>query len=437
MTISKSRLLALCEDAFVIGALFLLAKAGLAFFAGPDATIDQEEGSRGFQLLAALTYAVSGILVSVRHRKVIAVGRDNLPVILLVIIIVASTGWSVNSAVTLRRSIALLGTTLFALYLVVRYQPYELIRIVALALGIMAVASMLAVIVTPDLAIHQDRHVGAWRGVFSHKNAFGRFMTLGVLANALLATKQSRFRVLYITTALLCLGLVGMSQSRTAWVVTLALGVAFLIFRAFQARLVFAIPLIGFIIALSSAIVIVIASNLQDILFLLGRDMSLTGRVPLWTASLQDIMSRPWLGHGYRAYWLGERSASVDALFAAGWIQSPSHGHNAFLDLCLEIGLIGFGVFVVIVVMCSYRSLTYLRHSRAAIATWPPLLLTYLFVFALPGGELVSQNSIAWVLMVALSAHSKVLIENPFRRRSKPLQHGPIGYPAQPLPAEQ
>lgn len=409
MTISRQRLLEHCEDAFVIGVLLLLAKAGLAFFLGPDATIDQEEGSRGFQTLAALAYAISGVLVVVRHRRVIAVCRDNLPIVLLVIVIVASTGWSVDPGVTMRRSIALVGTTLFALNIVVRYRPYDFMRVLAISLAVIAVASVVAVIVAPDLAIHQDRHLGAWRGVFLHKNAFGRFMTLGAALNALVGTKTARFRSFHLIASLLCLALVILSQSRTAWVVTVVLVASYGVFRAFQARLVFAIPLLSLIGTLVGAAAIYVYANLQGILFALGRDMSLSGRVPLWTASVQDVLNRPWLGHGYRAYWLGERSASVDALIAAGWIQSPSHGHNAFLDICLEIGFVGFGIFVVAGLVCAYRSLSYLRRNRSPIATWSPLLLTYLIVFALPGGELVSQNSIAWVLLVVLSAHSGML----------------------------
>ena len=69
-----------------------------------------------------------------------------------------------------------------------------------------------------------------------------------------------------------------------------------------------------------------------------GDDVSsLTGRLPLWEELLSWINKRPFLGYGYMAFWDADRVEKLSEMFK--W-EIP-HGHNMYLDITLDIGIIG------------------------------------------------------------------------------------------------
>src|SRR5690606_33579004 len=128
-----------------------------------------------------------------------------------------------------------------------------------------------------------------------------------------------------------------MSESRTAWVVTAVVLSTWPVLFVARAPLYARLGLSILCVAFGLLVLVAIAQYYSTILEALGRDASLTGRIPLWIAAISDGLSRPWLGVGYRAYWLGAGGESVSALVRAGWVALPSHGHNAFLDIWLEL----------------------------------------------------------------------------------------------------
>jgi len=44
----------------------------------------------------------------------------------------------------------------------------------------------------------------------------------------------------------------------------------------------------------------------------LGRDVTLTGRTSIWAVVLDKISKHPWLGYGYKGFWLGMEGESAD-----------------------------------------------------------------------------------------------------------------------------
>lgn len=69
---------------------------------------------------------------------------------------------------------------------------------------------------------------------------------------------------------------------------------------------------------------------------------SLTGRLPLWEELLKAAHRRPWLGYGYGGFWNAENTLKYSEIFA--W--HIPHGHNAYLDMVLSIGVVGLGLYL-------------------------------------------------------------------------------------------
>ncbi|WP_049558612.1 O-antigen ligase family protein, partial [Limnoraphis robusta] len=76
-----------------------------------------------------------------------------------------------------------------------------------------------------------------------------------------------------------------------------------------------------------------------ELLGLIGKDPSLTGRTDLWAWAREMIDKRPWLGYGYTAFWQGLDGGSAYIIRAARW--PVPYSHNGILDLWLDIGLLG------------------------------------------------------------------------------------------------
>ncbi|MEQ8846250.1 O-antigen ligase family protein [Botrimarina sp.] len=82
---------------------------------------------------------------------------------------------------------------------------------------------------------------------------------------------------------------------------------------------------------------------------LLGRTEqagTLTGRVPLWEELLSIAERRPLTGYGYEGFWTPDRIAEI--MKSQNW--SIQSAHNAYLDIALELGVVGLalGVWVLV-----------------------------------------------------------------------------------------
>jgi exopolysaccharide production protein ExoQ len=73
----------------------------------------------------------------------------------------------------------------------------------------------------------------------------------------------------------------------------------------------------------------------------LGRGSELSGRTVLWAAVL-GLGTNPILGTGFESFWLGERLQQLEGIF----FFIPNEAHNGYLEVYLNLGLIG--VFLVI-----------------------------------------------------------------------------------------
>jgi O-antigen ligase len=115
---------------------------------------------------------------------------------------------------------------------------------------------------------------------------------------------------------------------------------------------------------------------------------------------MDRIAQRPLLGYGFGAFWdaLGPGEA-VRA--AVGWV--TPHAHNGFLDLWLDMGLVGLLTFVTRYMVGVRRAWAMMRSSADAEGFWP---LAYLLVFLLINitETAVYQNLFVWAIFVATVA---------------------------------
>ena len=128
--------------------------------------------------------------------------------------------WSIDPALTTRRSVALLMTTLAGLAIAARYDWDGFVQRLAFAFLLMAIVSLLIVIIKPSQGIMSEIYEGAWKGPFPEKNYLGGLMAKGLIVSMCAFAMRPNRGWLWVPAGLLCFFLVLMSTSKTALLIS-------------------------------------------------------------------------------------------------------------------------------------------------------------------------------------------------------------------------
>jgi exopolysaccharide production protein ExoQ len=403
--IRKSLLLDKLESGFVVFVLFL-ATAPLVTLLRLESrnTASFVRGDPIIQSLWGGVYIIAFLFIAIRLRRFIYVATRDKILLLLVGIALTSTLWSTAPWVTLRRGVALVVTTALGAYLATRYNLKEQLRLLAWALGIAALFSVLFALVLPDYGIHQiGSNSGAWRGIYHQKMVLGKYMALGALAFLLIAQGSDRYRLIAWGSFSLLASLFMLSRSRTALVAFVTVLICLPLFRVLRQRWHYGlvVPFLVILVLLGSGVATFIYSQAETFLGLLGKDTTLTGRTQLWSGVFEMILQRPLLGYGYGGFWLGWEGPSAELWRALPWL--PNHAHNGLLELWLTVGLIGLSVFVLHFLIVFLRALRELRLNKTAEGLWPVVFLALFFLVNLTESLILVRNNLFWILYVATS----------------------------------
>jgi exopolysaccharide production protein ExoQ len=140
----------------------------------------------------------------------------------------------------------------------------------------------------------------------------------------------------------------------------------------------------------------------DTIIIWLGREPNLTGRTDFWPYLQQAIADRPILGYGYDGFFgsdVGNDYLSYLVVEMGGW--SPYHAHNSFMQILLDGGLAGMGLFAFALLGAFRRAFTYAWNEANRAALWPVAILLYLFCGSFTETYFARFNTVEWVLCVA------------------------------------
>lgn len=394
------RILSLLERGFVVFSL-LVGVGGIAAFVPYENPFDVSEGSLVLRRIWMANYLITLILVAPRWKRVITPLLRDPVLILLMALVALSLSWSETPEIALRRAVALFGTTLFGAYMAARFSFRDQLVLVITMCTIAMLMSIAIVFLIPEMGIMtQGAYQGAWRGSFSHKNPLARTMVLAALAYALIPTQTLLGRASRWLGIFAAVGLVMMANSATAILALVALWGFYRLVRMqrWQARARLAVFAIGAAGAISVGVLII--DNLEVIFGWFGRDTSLTGRTLLWSSAIQMIEQRPLLGYGYSSFWLGAQSAAGIIWQAVGW--DPGHAHNGFVDLTLDLGLLGLCLYLIHYSISFFRALGFSRAIENGIGVWPIMYLGNVLIYNQTESAIIKQNHSFWILYVAV-----------------------------------
>lgn len=390
------------EKIFVVLALLLFTDAFISLLRRQGGfVLDSTEGDPVMQIFLFGVYIVTLFLILLRWKKTVQVVLAEPLLMVLVTIAVVSVLWSFAPMVTLRRSVALVGTTFFGVYLATRYTLKEQLQLLAWTFGIAALLSFLFALALPQLGIHQEGgHMGAWRGIYVHKNALGRAMGLSIVLFSLLVLYESKHRWLAWVGLILSVSLMMLSTSATPLLSALTVLALLPLYSIWRWRNPLFVPFFIMAVTLGSVTALWALSQAQAILGAAGRDFTFTGRTELWAMLLLWMQKHPWLGYGYSAFWLGWKGESGRLWSLLIW--EPTYAHNGYLQLGLDLGLLGISVFVLGFLIYFGRALTWARANQSVEGMFPLAYLTFLLPYNVTDSIILQQNNIFWVLYVSI-----------------------------------
>lgn len=383
-----------------------------------------------FSILSGLIVIVSGWML-IRLRPA-ALNWHNLPKSLLAFLgfALVSIAWSAYRPESALGTLIQLATTLVAVFLAFALTWDEFFKALATSLRYLLLGSLLFELVISIFVRHpiyiwwvdapaaaekplkllmwsrdQLFDLGPIQGLFGNSVLLGFTALLGLIVFALQLANNDvgKFKGwFWVGLSLLLLALTRSATVGIALLVTvIALGFALWARRlgdtgtGYRSRTPLYVTATAIILAGLAAVTFA-----RDLVFgILGKSSDLTGRIETWQKVIELAQQKPWFGWGWISYWAPwvEPFKSLDT---KNHIQ-VMHAHNAWLDVWLQVGVVGLVIFALLVVSTFLRSwFTAVDRPRRFVDETLPYQVTTLTPFL-----------IMVALIVQSLTESRILVE--------------------------
>lgn len=344
--------------------------------------------------------------------------RPVMPTVFIALIVwmLCSTAWSFDRWYTLRdaSSYLLLAAAAFVIAQTARLSTI-LAGVVTGGL-IVAIASALLVWVAPDHAIDSWNLVD---GIYDNRNALGFVMVQTLPAAIALPLPHRWSLVLRPLLIAVFVGGVWLSGSVTALLTAIAVLAAWLVLSLVMRHRIFGY--ITLIVAVGGGVVV--WNYTTQILRLLGKSETLSGRTAIWEAVWQVIQTNPILGQGWTSSWPVDSPQNLAASFPSRLI---FHAHNELLNWLVTTGVVGGVLVLAVHVFGVAAGLKIYRLRQIAGAIWMPLAMVMILVRGIAEiSETAAQGWFVLALVLCICARTlnpngpaALLVELPVWRAS-------------------
>ena len=384
------------ELIFTVVMLLYTAGAVVPLLIGGNDPLDFQTSPLALAVKVAF-YAIAFAFMLPQWRSLVRAAWDIKSILALVAIAIISMAWSQFPSDTLTGSAVLVATTAFGVYFGTRYTVPQQLRLLAVTFSVAIAVSVAFAVFLPAYGIEPGDASGDWRGAFLQKNNLAEAMSLAFFV--FLFVRPRRFHSLRWVGMAACVGLLYLARSSTALVVCFAILLTLPLYKVARAKFTLVIPVCLGVAVLLAAFLLILKTDAAGVFELVNRSPDLTGRTELWSAVLRSIAKRPWLGYGFSAFWKGMNGESATVLNAIGW--PAGYGHDGYLDVMVQVGILGLATFVVGYLILWRRALSALSRMTGPVSAWLCAYLVFMLLYNITEGYILTQNSLYWVLYIA------------------------------------
>jgi exopolysaccharide production protein ExoQ len=357
-----------------------------------------------------ITYGAVAIFVLILWKKVFYVLTKDWSLTLLVLFAIASILWSVEPSATLEDLRGLGRTVLFGAYLAARFSPHEQRSLFTGVAILSLVLNVLIVVALPGFGIDPVTS-GLWKGIYTFKQFFGRAMSFSISIFLVRLLDKDYNRYLSILGLALSILFLLLSGSKTNLIVLIVLTLLLPLYRVTRQRLSVRWAFGLFFIAVLTTTVGLVAANYEFIVTtLLGKNLQLNGRTPIWSMAITFLMQKPWLGYGYSAFWASEQGQLIiqhtwiRGILQTGVTLRKFHAHNTFLEIYLQLGIIGGTMLLLNVVLVLKRVYDLLVATRSLSVFWMLQFAVFQVIYNMAEiPTYLSPFNMYWVVYVAIA----------------------------------
>ena len=372
-----------------------------------------------------LIFVTLAVIELVRSR----VDIRRMPILLYatLALMVLSIAWSAYPGASALGVVATLCTTVYAIFLATCFTWAELVDALARAMRIVLALSLLFELVVavfvrgpvlPLFVDYSDLDKIPQAYYWSRDLLFAGGRIQGIVGNAnILAMAALLSLIAEVARAIagrgsrggsgvwLVVGIAVLALTRSSTVIVAGLAVAAIVLAAWFARrgsgarrtaTTVALP----VLLVGAAALAVIFRG--PLLGLLGRSGDLTNRLDIWKIVAATGAERPVAGWGWISYWAPWVEPYDDLVVIKGvtYLQA----HNAWLDVFLQLGIIGLVVIGLFVLTTIVRTWSFALDGPRDAALVPLALLVAILVQGLAESRLLIE--IGWALLVLVSVRT-------------------------------
>lgn len=358
-------------------------------------------GSSVVRIQNLAVYAIcAGVTVSALNVIVAGFWSDLL-LSALVILAFASSLWSQDPHGSFVTSIYLTLNIALAFYLLQRFSPENLMKLFMLVGACAVVGTLVLVVAFPQYGLQfrggSAAH-GAWEGIFRQKNICGEALVY-LLTPAFFVRLSGRYgpilRIAYIVSLLF---VIAMTRSVGAWAMCIGTLFAIVVIRKLaRARGTDAAVLVLCGCLVLFAVSLLAIRNADTLLYLVGKDPTLTDRTVIWAHLLTSVLKRPLLGFGYMAFWGGLHGESANIAIALDW-PGISYAENGLLELCLSLGLVGVFLFLLLFARAVRDGIYCYRRNATPEVMWLITILVFTLFANIEAGKLLYPSDLECIL---------------------------------------
>ena len=328
------------------------------------------------------------------------------PLLAFTFIVYASLSilWAEDQDIVIRRVITSLMTCFGAFGIVHRFSNRDLVLFCFLSGMILGVISLGSEIAT---GIFRPTEVEYRLYGIMHTNTLGAMLAIGVMAGIALRRTSERHRTWYLLWILFGFGLLVLTKSRTAMVGFVAALWVWFVFGSTDRRRLFALCLLTVALVVPAVLLLFgdeIIGGIAKQTVLMGREgnspETFTGRIPLWNFLVSNYLDdRPLFGFGFQGFWTPEHIIRVSA--SQDWL--IMHAHSGYLNLLLDLGYVGLGLFAMVLLLAIRRAHAYFRATQDFTWLFMMSLITWAVVASFFDSHLLVSSLRDFMCMLALA----------------------------------
>jgi O-antigen ligase len=387
-----------------------------------------------------LLVTIGAVTMLVQGRVRMTLRRLPYPLLAFLALATVSLAWSFYPGSTALGDTAQFVTTIAALPVAMFLSWQDLLRVLGWVLRLILAMSFLFEFIVSVFIRHpvlpvwvvpaDPKHVSQllyWsrdllfdgakiQGIVGNSSLLGMIALLAIIVFFVQVMSHSVGRLWGWFWVLVALVTIAITNSSTIY-----LGIVVVAVVAVAARLVgtattvrrrrFTYSGIGGIVAVLAVGVAVFHTQIGN---LIVKSDILTGRLGIWEGVIHLAQQRPLFGWGWVSYWT-PWVEPFKSFLSRGGVQ-VMHAHNAWLDVWLQLGVLGlivFGSLVLVTVIRAWiMAVTPVIVSRESPGSWtwlsmlPLLLMTAELVQSLAESRLLIEGG--WIMLIVLAVKTKL-----------------------------